>query len=277
MSDKPLVIPDYLKAIIAEQETPDSSQLVSTTGSVPRISLKGQKFRFIEEGEEVAVDPGPILMIILGAQPEHGMAKTYYKDGYTPGSTAPPDCSSSDGVQPDSWVSNPVSPKCTGCPMNAWGSAMSMDKKKKAKACRDSKRLMVVRPNEVKEGTIYILNVTVSSLKNLSEFGKELATNKLPMAAVVTRLTMAGDSDFPVVEFSIAGILNEKVGPVSLERSAKREWVFGTPSGPALEHQAEAAQALSAPAEAAVVKEAAAQKPDQTVSDVDNLLDQWTS
>lgn len=264
MSEK-IKLPAYLQKLIDSQGTgTDGDQLVSATTSVPRISCKGRQFRFIEEGEEVKKTSEPIQVVILGAQPEHGMAKTYYKGKYNPNDSGPPACSSENGIRPDSWVSEPQSNSCSTCEQNKWGSATSMAGKK-AKACRDSKRLWVVEPDKIKEGKMYILNATISSLRALSEYGKLLISNQLPMAAVITTVSMA-DSDFPQMEFELAGVLNEKEGTLALARSAEKSWV-SIDTRPALTDNAPPRKAL----EANTSSQAAPSK----VTTVDNVLDQW--
>lgn len=217
-------LPDYLKDI-----TDDTAKdMVSNTGGgVPRISIRGRQFRFIKDGEEISKQTDPIHVIILGVVPEANMAKTWYESGYKPGSTDPPDCSSFLGATPDSWVDNPQSTSCKGCPQNKWGSATSMSGKK-AKACKDSKRLMVINAKDAKEENpdIFIFNVTIASLKALSEYGKFLISNKLPMAAVITEMEFV-DSEFPQVTLVFKSVLNESIGTKMLERSTKKEWMDG--------------------------------------------------
>lgn len=260
-----ITLPDYLKKMV-DGGSVDSAGLVSATSSVPRISLKGRQFRFIEGGEEVKKEAGPIYVIFLGAQPENGMSKTWYEGSYNPNDSGPPSCSSSDGVHPDSWVSNPQAESCSACEKNKWGSATSLAGKK-AKACRDSKRIMVVEPDDIEGGTIYILNVTISSLKALSEYGRMLNANSVPMAAAITKLSMV-DSDFPQLEFEFAGCLKEENGIKAMERSTKREW-DSFDSKPKLENQSKPQLTQDTPV--AEEKSAAPAKP----ADVDDILNKW--
>ena len=104
-----IVVPDYLKKMTEDQES--GASLVTSTSSVPRISLKGRQFRFIIDGDETKKKSDAINVVILGAQPEQGMSKTFYAGKYDPSDTAPPDCSSSDGIKPDHWINNPQSDK----------------------------------------------------------------------------------------------------------------------------------------------------------------------
>lgn len=212
-------LPDYLLELTDKVE--ESIGLISSGVSVPRISIRGRQFRFVVDGEEVLKQTEPIHIIILGVEPDKGMAKTFYASGYQPGSSDPPDCSSWDGVSPDSWVDRPQSDFCANCEKNIWGSATALSGKK-AKACKESKRLMVVDTKDVK-GQVYIFNVTIASLKALSEYGKFLISNNIPMAAAITQIAFV-DSEFPQVEFNFAGILNKDMGTLMLKRSNDKEW-----------------------------------------------------
>lgn len=278
---KELALPDWLKAKIdAGEAKADADKVVSTVESVPRISLKARKFNFIENGEVKMKTGDPIHVVIIGVQPEHGMAKTFYAGEYEPGDSSPPDCSSFDGVRPDSWITSPQSDNCATCPQNKWGSAKAMGGGK-AKACRDSKRLIVVNAKNIAESTPYVLNVTVASLKNLSNYGKELAKQGIPLEAVITTIAINDEVDWAMLEFTAQGVLNEAQGSIALERAAKREWDSDTP---ALEHRTSSAPAVTdqsqqaAPAPSAPAQpqpEAAKAQSDGKDEDMDQLLSSW--
>lgn len=222
MSNVPAV-PEYLKKFMDQGGTKDADSMASASVSVPRISLKGKKFQFIN-GDEESKKADEIHVVILGVDPEGPrMIKTFYKSGYNPADTAPPDCSSSDGVRPDSWVQNPVSDSCNGCPKNVFGSATSPTGKK-TKACRDAKRLWLAKPDDV-AGTVYGLNVPVTSLKDMAEYGKEIRSANLPLSAVITRMYMDEDSEFPKIHFQRVGFLNEETGLKAIERNESRDWM----------------------------------------------------
>jgi len=228
MSDK-IDLPDYLKGIAADT----AADMITSGSSAPRISLKGRQFRFKADGEEIHKQTEPIHIIILGVVPEQGMAKTFYLNGYQPGSTDPPDCSSFFGEIPDTWCSSPQSTFCKDCEHQVWGSATSMSGSK-SKACKDSKRLMVINAKDAKEEEpmVFLLNVTIASLKALSIYGKFLISNSLPMAAVITEVAFV-DSDFPQVEFTFKAVLAEEVGRPMLERASNKEWMADKPKLPA--------------------------------------------
>lgn len=223
MSKTDVAIPDYLKQYMSTNSSKDADSMASASVSVPRISLKGKKFQFMN-GDDESKKTDEIHVVILGVDPEGGrMIKTFYANGYNPNDTAPPDCSSSDGVAPDAWVNNPVSTNCAGCQKNVFGSATSATGKK-TKACRDAKRLWVVKVDDI-GGVVFGLNVPVTSLKAMSEYGREIRGAGIPLSAVVTKLTMDEDAEFPQLIFERVGFLNEEHGMQAMERNESRDWM----------------------------------------------------
>lgn len=232
-----VAIPDYLKAYMdSGAVNNDTEALTSVKTSIPRISLKGKRFKFIN-GEEESKGADSIEVVILAVEPPGAlMAKTFYRDGYNPNDTSPPDCASTNGITPDPWIEKPESDRCATCPMGMFGSAKSMSGKK-AKACKDSKTLWVTKPNEVK-GTVYGLKVPVTSLKNMAEFGRSMKADGVPLAVAIVQLSMEQDNEFPLLQFNRLGFLNDEHGPAAIERSATREWISETRNQEAIEYKA---------------------------------------
>jgi hypothetical protein len=213
-------MPDYMKAFI-EQSKADTGSLISSSISVPRLSYRGKRWRWIVDGDEEIEKSLAVNVIIVGVEPDAGrFIKTFYASAYTPGDTTPPDCSSSNGINPDSWVTSPQSNRCQNCPKNIFGSATARDGKGKAKACHDSKRLWVIKPNDPE--IVYGLNVPIMSLKNLSEYGKYIAKNNYPLALLVTELSMDDDSEFPKLCFKHAGFVQEDMSKDCIELNQSR-------------------------------------------------------
>lgn len=279
MSGTQIAIPEHLKKFLTNPAaSSDSDAMAAASISIPRVSLRGRKFRLIEGGEEIRRPADELFVVILAVEPGAGlMSKTFYAKGYVSGDSAPPDCSSANGITPDTWISSPVNAKCNGCPKNVFGSATSRTGGK-AKACKDSKRLWVVEPDKI-DGTVYAMGVPVTSLKAMAEYGSLLKANGIPPSAVITKLTMK-DTEYPELEFSFVGVLEEKACETSMLRHEQRNWNIGA-SGPLLDHeparpmQAPGAEALAAaldqPAPAQVPLEAAgtaapALSPDQALS-----------
>ena len=215
------VMPDYMKQFI-EQSKSDTGSLMSSSISVPRLSYRGKRWRFIVDGEEELVKELNVNVIIVGVEPSAGrFIKTLYLSQYTPGDTSPPDCSSSNGISPDSWVSSPQAQRCNQCPKNVFGSASSRTGGK-AKACHDSKRLWVIRPDDTE--IVYGLNVPIMSLKNLAEYGKYIARNNFPLALVITELSMDDDSEFPKLCFKHSGFVEEDIVQEAINLNQTRPW-----------------------------------------------------
>lgn len=251
MSKQEIAIPEHLRKYLSNPAaSSDADSMASASVSIPRISLKGRKFRLIEGGEEIRKPADELHVVILAVEPGAGlMAKTYYEKGYQSGDSSPPDCSSSNGLTPDPWVSSPVSAKCNGCPKNVFGSATSRSGGK-AKACKDSKRLWVVEPDNI-NGTVYALGIPVTSLKAMAEYGAMLKANGIPTAAVITKLSMK-DTEFPELLFDFVGVLEPGTMDAAMLRNEKKDWDLKQ-SGPMLEHDTGPATPLQAPGAAALL------------------------
>ena len=278
-----LAIPDYLKDMMATTDAPQTNDMVSGSVSTPRISLKGKIFRFKEDGDEIEKIKEDLDVIVVGVLPLHGTSKTFYAGEYNPESNDPPDCSSMDGVNPDGWVSSPVNNICATCPNNKFGSAISMSGKK-SKACRDSRRLYVVKAQDMKEQEepkVWLLNVTVSSLKPLNVYSKELAKSGITTpSVVVTRLNFDDDADFPMLTFKALGTLNEPMAKISLKIAADSEWDMPQSAvSAAIGNDKQAMPAIEdkvEPAKTEPAKTEVKDKPKREASDdVDSILETW--
>lgn len=235
MAKQEIAVPEHLRKYLTNAGTSsDADAMAAASISIPRLSLRGRKFRLIEGGEEIRKPADEIFVVILAVEPGAGlMAKTFYSKGYVSGDSSPPDCSSANGVTPDPWISEPQSSKCNGCPKNVFGSAVSRNGGK-AKACKDSKRLWVVEPDNL-EGTVYALGVPVTSLKPMAEYGAMLKANGVPSAAVITKISMK-DTEFPELIFEFVGVLEEKAMETAMLRNEQKDWDLHQ-SAPMLEHE----------------------------------------
>lgn len=174
--------------------------------AVPRISLKGARFR-IKDGDAETVLPNTHLdVVIVGANPR--LSKTWYAKQWTPDSEpAAPDCFSLDGVRPNTDSTDPQNDLCATCPHNAWGSKVT-PMGQKIKACADQKRLAVVAADDP-SGPIYLLQVTPAALKGLNQYQKELSMRGIAPEIVKTRISFDTDASFPKLLFGFGGFLDE--------------------------------------------------------------------
>lgn len=174
--------------------------------AIPRISLKGARFR-IKDGDAETVLPNTHLdVVIVGANPR--LSKTWYAKTWTPDAEpAAPDCFSLDGVRPSADSTDPQNELCATCPHNAWGSKVT-PMGQKIKACADQKRLAVVAADDP-SGPIYLLQVTPAALKGLNQYQKELSMRGIAPEIVKTRISFDTDASFPKLLFGFGGFLDE--------------------------------------------------------------------
>ncbi len=222
-------IPAHIQALMAKANVAKTDEMTLSI-SVPRISTKGNRLKAIN-GEVETKLGNEFYGVIVGISPEgQAKAKTYYAAGWTEDSHEAPDCSSANGVVPDSWVGTPIHSVCATCPQNQWGSAESKDGKK-AKACKESKRLHIVLADDVlKENpTVYVMAVTVNTFKNFTAYGAELKKRGLDSPFyVITKVMLDEESSVPRLQFEITGFLDEAPIMALLPIAEEKPWLAMT-------------------------------------------------
>ncbi len=174
--------------------------------SIPRISLKGARFRIKEGESETVLDSTNLDIVIVGANPR--LSKTWYAKAWTPDAEpSAPDCFSLDGIRPAADSTSSQNDLCATCPHNAWGSKVT-PMGQKIKACSDLKRLAVVAADDP-TGPIYLLQVTPAALKGLNQYQRELAMRGIAPEIVKTRISFDTDASFPKLIFGFGGFLDE--------------------------------------------------------------------
>jgi hypothetical protein len=173
----------------------------------PRISIKGSRFRIVEEGQEHVLPETTLNVVIVGANPN--LSKAWYAKAWNPDDEpAGPDCYSLNGLSPHLESQNPQSDKCSMCKQNQWGSKIT-PAGQKIKACSDKKRLAVVAANDP-SGPVYLLEVTPAALKGLSQYQRELTTRGIMLEIVTTAVSFDTDASFPKLKFAFAGFNSEE-------------------------------------------------------------------
>ena len=206
-------IPAHLAARL-QQPSSLAASLTAGLGSgavVPRISLKGARFRIVEGSTETVLDDIKLKTVIVGANP--AVTKTFYAKAWDPNDEATgPDCYSINGKTPADDATAPQSDSCALCPKNAWGSKISPNGQK-IKACSDQKKLAVVAGDDP-EGPVYLLQVTPAALKELNQYQRELALRGIPPEVVFTVLSFDTNASFPKLKFSFGGFLDPQTQAV---------------------------------------------------------------
>lgn len=232
---------------------------ISGGESIPRISIKGARFRIIDGDTETVLDSTTLDTVIVGANPR--LSKTFYAKQWTPDAEPQaPDCFSMDGVRPDASAIDPQNDLCASCPQNAWGSKVT-PLGQQIKACSDTKRLAVVAADDP-EGAVYLLVVTPAALKNLNQYQKELAIRGIPPEIVRTRISFDTDASFPKLKFGFGGFLDEAT-------QAAVDRLFGSDAVKAVTGEASPAAPAepAAPAKPVLVKPKPASQPAEGVAE----------
>ena len=209
----------------------DAANLVTGFNSLPKMSIKGKQFRFMQDDKEFAYPLGQALRcVILATDPPQGLAKAWYEASYS--DTAEfslPDCFSANGVKPDSSAEKKQARSCAECPKNAFGSGVN-DKgvATKGKACADVKNLFIVEAHQLDE-PIMVMRVPATSLKALSSYGRQLAKNNAAPQFVVTEIQFANETH-PQLTFKAASWLDEAQCEKMVNRIASDELQDALPS-----------------------------------------------
>lgn len=189
--------------------------IIGYRGKVWSTKYQGEEKPLMREDGDGA--RASIEVVIVKAS--GSIAKIYYETGFVDGSTAPPDCWSTNGVTPDGGSPKKQSPTCAGCPKNAWGSKVT-EAGKQTKACSDSKRLAVVpaadMKNEAMGGTM-LLRVPAATLKDLKSYGDTLMQYGYPYYGVVTRISFDINEAFPKFVLSAVRPLTDAEAETILE------------------------------------------------------------
>lgn len=203
-------VPAYL-AKLAAANVSDLTANVGT-GGFPVMSIKGKTWALVKSGERETLmnpndadEPATSINVVI-VKANAGLSKVWYAKAFVEGTDAKPDCFSHNGVAPDPTVEKPQASKCAICAKNQWGSKISEDGKK-FKACADSRRVAIARPDALDEPIM--LRVPAGSLKNLADFGADLAKRGIPYSAVVTKLGFDRDAASPKLTFKAVAALDE--------------------------------------------------------------------
>lgn len=163
-------------------------------GSYKVVSTKGKTWLLKDgENENVLMKPdapdepaASLEIVILDVGPSMDMRtnnRVFYIEKYEPGTSAKPDCASSNGVTPDDGVPSPQAKSCELCPHNVRGTSATG----KGKACASTKRLAIATPDNLNEPML--LRVPSGSLLALNEyFGWMKKQNIRNPAHVVTKI-----------------------------------------------------------------------------------------
>lgn len=214
MSNMTLFKGANLPSRLRNQELDDVTKSLMGGGggsSYKRISIKGNVFRMVAGGKEIATNEDRAMnVVIVAAAPDN--SRTYYEGQYKEGEAIRPACWSNDGKTPDKGVKEPQANTCASCPQNIKGSGQG-----DSRACRFSRRLAVVLEGDM-DGDVYGLTLPATSVFGKGEEGKlplqayatHLGQFGCPITAVVTEMRFDIKSPTPKLTFKPVRPLNDE-------------------------------------------------------------------
>jgi len=196
-----------------------NENLMSGGIAMPRISLRGGKFRQMIAGEQQEVTNNNEMNVIIVRAAK--VSRTYYKGVYDPEKAVRPTCWSNDTQQPAAVIpaENKQADRCMDCPMNVKGSGQN-----NTKACRYNQRLAIVPEDNMER--VYQLQLPATSIFGdviankmpMQSYAKFLeAHDKTPIIAIVTQMYFDNNADVPKLFFTPVRPLNEE----ELEKAIK--------------------------------------------------------
>lgn len=212
-----VAIPDYLRDGAMDEV---ARALMGGASGTKRISIRGNVFRMIVDGQEVAKSDDRGMEVVIVKAANH-TSRTYYAGTYREGEKTAPACWSNDGVKPSPQAENPQGTACATCPMNVAGSGQGS-----SRACRYSRRLAVVLGNNIENSHVYQLVLPAQSLFGkavdgkmpLEAYVKLLAGHELGPRSVVTEMRFDTSSATPKLTFSAVRPLTREEYDMAVEK-----------------------------------------------------------
>ena len=172
---------------------------------------------------EAPVQSVPVIIVGVAS----AISKRWYQRGFAEGESKAPDCFSVNGVSPDPASAMKQNTYCATCPQNIWGSATT-DNGKKAKACRDGRRIAVVPAGNVDNemfGGAMLLDIPPTSLNNLEQYASFLIRKNADMSQVVTEIGFDPEQTYQRLTFNVAGWVEDPDEYAAVVEVAKSDQV----------------------------------------------------
>lgn len=138
-------------------------------------------------------------------------ANLFYDRIYDPNNPVPPACFAisitPEGGIPSAKAPAPQGDDCASCPQNQWESGP----RGKGKACKNSRRVAVVFPEDLDKGdeAIMVMSVAPTSLRAFDGYVNKLAREGVLPCMVTTELSFSEDSDFPQLVLAVGDPLDD--------------------------------------------------------------------
>lgn len=153
------------------------------------ISSRNGRFAF--QGEVLRE---PLLVVVL----DHAHDNAYYTGAFDPDSPRAPDCwaihRNEQDLAPDDSVPHKQSSKCADC----WANAFRSDARQKGKACKTTRRLLLVAFSELFESapTFWFIRISVMGDKQFKQYLKKLKAMNRTTWSQVSILTNVEEGNY---------------------------------------------------------------------------------
>lgn len=188
-----------------------NKRLMGSGGGMPRISIRGSRFRLMEGGEQVSVSKSDTMNIMI--VDAAAISRTYYEGTYDPENPAPPVCWSHDSQVPAPEVPEDQrkSARCADCKFNVKGSGQG-----NSRACRFAQRLAVMLEGDLEK--VYQMQIPAASIfgeakgsdMGMQAYVKFLHARGAPVQAVMTEMRFDENSESPKLFFKPVRALSEE-------------------------------------------------------------------
>ena len=161
------------------------------------ISTKGKTFT-LPDG---SADEGPLICVVL----DWITGNTYFEGIYNPKNIKPPVCwALGRNVSEVTASKNAPKPQhdgpCKGCKQNQWESDPGGGK---GKACKNTRRLLVVPVGAGEDTSPWVLSVSPTGLKHFDKYVNTLSDTGVHPIEVVTEISMEPTEDYPSLRFKV--------------------------------------------------------------------------
>ena len=158
------------------------------------ISTKGKTFT-LPDGTS---DPGPMNCIIL----DWCTANIYFEGIYNPKDVKPPVCwalsKEVEGMKPSKDAPKRQHDNCKKCPQNEWASDPQGGR---GKACKNTRRLVIARPDADETTQPWIISVSPTGLKHFDKYVNTLADLETHPIELITEISFESAEAFPTLRF----------------------------------------------------------------------------
>jgi len=142
----------------------------------------------------------PLMCVVL----DWVTANSYFEGIYNPKDIKPPTCFALGRevatITPSDGSPTKQHDNCKDCPKNEWGSDPQGGK---GKACKNTRRLILVPTNATEKTPVWVLSVSPTGLKHFDKYANTLADVGTHPIEVITEISFAPEEAFPSLRFEV--------------------------------------------------------------------------